>query len=156
MCELQYTGSNLKAVQEKKGMFFSLVDYRNNLFMSRKIDDILSFYDSIDTKEKLINWMRERPKGEPIIHEIEGDKDIIVVVLTADFHGNYSKEIRESTFKGLHIIFVESRVIPDFYFNIAHYLNTGIKKAMEYKPAMLRNPLSDPIPCVPPILSPIL
>ena len=56
------------------------------------------------------------------------------MVLTADFNGNYAKEIRENTFKGLHIIFVESRVIPDLYFNFAHYMNFGIKKDMEYDP----------------------
>ncbi|HIH60788.1 MAG TPA: hypothetical protein HA289_07005, partial [Ferroplasma sp.] len=67
-------------------------------------------------------------------HEVEGDKDIIVVIPTADFNGKYAKECRENIFKGLHIIFVESGEIPDPYFNGAHNVNIGIKKAMEYNP----------------------
>ena len=45
--------------------------------------------------------MRERPKGVANIHEFEGDKDIIVVIPTADFNGKYAKECRENIFKGL-------------------------------------------------------
>ena len=78
--------------------------------------------------------MRERPKGVANIHEFEGDKDIIVVIPTADFNGKYAKECRENIFKGLHIIFVESGGKEDFYFNFAHNCNIGIKKAMEYNP----------------------
>lgn len=78
--------------------------------------------------------MRERPKGVPYIHEVDGNKEIIVVIPTADFNGGYAKECRENIFKGLHIIFVESGGPGDFYFNSAHYINVGIKKAMEYDP----------------------
>ena len=45
----------------------------------------------------------------------------------------YAKGCRESIFKGLHIIFVESGW-GDFYFNYAHNCNLGIKKALEYDP----------------------
>ena len=78
--------------------------------------------------------MKERPKGVANIHEIDGDKNIIVVIPTADFNGKYAKECRENTFKGLHIVFVESGGRGDFYFNSAHNINVGIKKAMEYNP----------------------
>ena len=78
--------------------------------------------------------MSERPKGVANIHEVEGDKEIIVVITTADYNGKYAKECRENIFKGLQIIFVESGGRCDFYFNIAHNINIGIKKALEYNP----------------------
>jgi hypothetical protein len=78
--------------------------------------------------------MKERPKVVATVHEVEGDKEIIVVIPTADFDGKYAKECRENIFKGLHIVFVESGGRGDFYFNIAHNVNVGIRKAMEYNP----------------------
>jgi GT2 family glycosyltransferase len=68
------------------------------------------------------------------IHEVEGDKDIIVVIPTADFNGKYARTCREEIFKGLHMVFVESGENPDPYFNYAHNCNVGIKRAMEYNP----------------------
>jgi hypothetical protein len=115
-------------------LFFSLVDYRNNYFTSDDPNKIIEFYNGFENREQLIWWMKERPKGVANIHEVEGDKDIIVVIPTADFNGKYAKECRENIFKGLHIIFVESGEIPDPYFNGAHNVNIGIKKAMEYNP----------------------
>ena len=110
------------------------MDYKNNLFTSNNQDDIIEFYNSFQSRDDLLQWMKERPKGVACIHEIEGDTDIIVVIPTADFNGKYAKECRENIFKGLHIIFVESGEIPDLYFNGAHNVNVGIKKAMEYDP----------------------
>ncbi|WP_077076265.1 hypothetical protein [Cuniculiplasma divulgatum] len=78
--------------------------------------------------------MRERPKGFSTIHEVEREKDIVVVIPTADFNGKFAIDCRESIFKGLHIIFVESSGRGDFYFSIAHNFNIGIKKAMKYNP----------------------
>ena len=118
----------------EKELFFSLVDYRNNYFTSEDSDKIIEFYKGFDNREQLINWMRERPKGSSNIREIEGEKDIVVVIPTADFYGKYAIDCRESIFKGLHIIFVESGGRVDFYFNYAHNCNVGIRKAMEYKP----------------------
>ena len=115
-------------------LFFSLIDYRNNLFTSNDPQDIINFYDSFRSRDDLIEWMKERPKGATYIHEAEGNKDIVVVIPTADFNGKYARECRENIFKGLHIIFVESGEIPDPYFNYAHNCNVGIKKALEYKP----------------------
>jgi len=117
-----------------KEVFFSLVDYRNNLFTSKDPHKIIEFYNSFDSTVDLVEWMKERPKGVPWIREVDGQKDIIVVILTADFNGKYARECRENIFKGLHIIFVESGGRGDFYFNIAHYINVGIKRAMEYNP----------------------
>jgi glutaredoxin len=112
----------------------SIVDYRNNLFMGNDPKKIIEFYNGFENRDQLIRWMKERPKGASYIHEVEGDKDIIVVITTADFEGKYAKECRENIFKGLHMIFVESGGRDDFYFNYAHNCNVGIKRAMEYNP----------------------
>lgn len=114
--------------------FFSLVDYRNSRFTSSDPDKIIEFYNSFKDRDDLIEWMKERPKGVANIHEVNGDKEIIVVIPTADFNGKYANECRENIFKGLHIVFVESGGRGDFYFNIAHNINKGVKKALEYYP----------------------
>ncbi len=113
---------------------FSLVDYRNSRFTSSDPDKIIEFYDSFKDRDDLIEWMKERPKGVANIHEVNGNKEIIVVIPTADFNGEYAKGCRENIFKGLHMIFVESGGRGDFYFNYAFNCNVGIKKAMEYNP----------------------
>ena len=115
-------------------LFFSLVDYRNNLFTSNDPNDIMRFYDSFQSRDELIEWMKERPKGSTSIQEVEGDKNFIIVIPTADFNGKYAMECRDRIFKGLRIIFVESGEIPDPYFSLEHNCNVGIKKAMEYDP----------------------
>jgi hypothetical protein len=78
--------------------------------------------------------MKERPKGHYDIIEVEGNKDIIVVIPTADFNGKFAKACRDDIFKGLHIIFVQSGGKEDYYFNYAHNSNAGFKKALEYNP----------------------
>lgn len=113
-------------------LFFSLTDYRNNYFISKDPKKVIEFYNGFESREQLTQWMKERPKGVANIHEVEGDKDIVVVIPTADFEGKYAKECRNTLFKGLHIIFVESAEIPDPYFNGAHNVNVGLKKALEY------------------------
>jgi len=114
--------------------FFSLVDYRNNYFTSNDPKKIMEFYKSFENREQLIEWMKERPKGVANIHEVDGDKDVIVVIPTADFNGKYASNCRDNIFKGLHMIFVESGEIPDAYFNFAHNCNIGIVAAFKYKP----------------------
>ena len=115
-------------------IFFSLMEYRNNLFTSSDLEAIIRFYDSFQNKDDLVEWMKERPKGVANIQEVDGGKEIIMVIPTADFNGKYAKECRENIFKGLHMIFVESGGKEDFYFNYAHNINVGIRKAMEYNP----------------------
>jgi len=115
-------------------IFFTLMDYLNNLFTSKNPNDILRFYDYFENRDQLIKWMRERPKGNYRIVEFNKDEnDIIVVIPTMDVNGKFAKTCREEIFKGLHIIFVESGV-GNYYFNIAHNINAGIKKALEYNP----------------------
>ena len=115
-------------------LFFSLVDYRNKLFTSNEPEKILEFYNGFENHDQLIQWMKERPKGVSYIHEVEGDKDIIVVIPTADFNGKYAINCRENIFKGLHLIFVESGGKDDIYFNYAHNCNEGIRRALYYDP----------------------
>ena len=112
---------------------FSLVDYRNQYFISRDYDKILEFYSGFESREQLIEWMKARPKGSNVIHEIEGDKEVIVVIPTSNINGEYAKECRDNIFKGLHIVFVESGK-GNFYFNYAQNCNAGIRKAMEHRP----------------------
>ena len=123
-----------KLAASNSDIFFSLVDYRNTLFTSKDPDKIIEFYSGFENREQLIQWMIERPNGISKIHEIEGDKDIIVVILTADFEGEYSKKCRDEIFTGLHMIFIESGEKPDPYFNISHNANIGLQKALEYNP----------------------
>ncbi|MCW1311658.1 MAG: hypothetical protein QXJ93_02295 [Candidatus Rehaiarchaeum fermentans] len=101
--------------------------------MSNDPGKIIEFYNHFKTIDELIKWMKERPKGVSYIYEVEGNKDIIVVIPTADFNGRYAKTCRDEIFKGLHIIFVVSGK-GNYYFNYAHNCNVGIKKALEYNP----------------------
>jgi len=102
--------------------------------MSNDPKDILRFYDYFENRDQLIKWMKERPKGNYRIVEFNKEEnDIIVVIPTIDVNGKFAKTCREEIFKGLHIIFVESGV-GNYYFNIAHCNNLGLKKAMEYNP----------------------
>ena len=128
--------SNLITILKKDNLKieFNLVDYRNNYFISNDLAKILDFYNSFENRKQLIEWMQARPKGSNIIYEVEGDKDIIVVIPTADYNGKFAKECRDHIFNGLHIIFVGSGPYKDNYFNFSHTCNVGIRKAMEYNP----------------------
>ncbi|MCL4326550.1 MAG: hypothetical protein M1481_07030 [Candidatus Thermoplasmatota archaeon] len=112
---------------------FSLADYYNSLFTSNDPKKIMEFYNHFKTNEELIEWMKDRPKGVSYIHEVDGNKDIVVVIPTVDINGKYAKTCKDEIFKGLHIIFVESGV-GNYYFNYAHNVNVGIKKALVYNP----------------------
>ena len=50
--------------------------------------------------------MKKKPKGVLIVDEVEGDKEIIVIIPTADFDVKYAIECRDNIFKGLYIAFV--------------------------------------------------
>lgn len=117
-----------------KELFFSTVECRNNLFTSGSLGDIFEFYNSFSNREQLILWMSERPQGVANIYEVEGQKDIIIVIPTADYFGKFARTCREEIFAGAHIIFVESGGKEDYYFNYARNCNLGIRKAMEYNP----------------------
>ena len=80
--------------------------------------------------------MIQRPNGVAKIHEVEGDKDIIVVIPTADFNGKFAKNC-VNIFKNYHIIFVESGGREDYYFNIARNINIGLRRALQHNPKWL-------------------
>jgi hypothetical protein len=114
--------------------FLSITWCRDRLFNSENPADILKFYDTFQGREDIIGWMKERPKGRTEIKEIEGDKEIIVVIPTANYEGSFARECRDNIFKGIHIIFVESGSPRDPYFNYSRSCNEGIKRALEYNP----------------------
>jgi len=132
-CYIQNSILKCQRDQEFPKFFLSLMDYKNNYFLSSNPKDIIHFYEGFENREELIDWMKERPKGSCEIMEVEGEKEIIVVIPTADFKGEYAKRCREEIFTGLHIIFVVSGK-GNNYFNYAHNCNVGIKKALEYNP----------------------
>ena len=83
-------------------LFFSLVDYRNFYFTSNDPNKIIKFYDGFENRDQLIQWMKERPKGVANVYEIEGEKDVVVVITTADFSGDYAKECRKYLLRSSH------------------------------------------------------
>ncbi|MEM0133840.1 MAG: hypothetical protein QXU18_01225 [Thermoplasmatales archaeon] len=134
MKEVQCSRLRSKFEILNRDISMSLVDYRNNYFTSDDPHRIIEFYSGFENREQFIQWMKERPKDIHTVYDVEGGKDIIVVIPTDDYNGKYAKECRENIFKGLNIIFVESGGRDDFYFNYTHNCNIGVKKAMEYNP----------------------
>ena len=124
---------NTNIPEKQDTIFFSLVDYRNNYFINSNTQKIIEFYNSFSDKKELIQWMEERPKGNYVLKENEGSKEIIVVIPTIDANGKLAENCKKNIFTGLHIIFVESGY-NNFYFNYSYNCNVGIKKAMEYNP----------------------
>ena len=110
------------------------VDELNRLYNSRDPNDIIKFYDHFNTPEELIEWSRNRPHGRAKIYTVKGDTDIVVVIPTADRHGEYAKNCEKEIFKGQQIVFVESGGRDDPYFNYARNCNMGLRYALRYKP----------------------
>lgn len=111
-------------------------EYLNKLYISKDFHDIIKFYYSFDNKEEIINWMKRRPKMKPNLVELNKDADnyAIVIIPTIDSNGKWLKNDKE-IFDGLHIIFAENEnKKPNPYFDYAFSVNTGIAKALEYKP----------------------
>lgn len=132
--EIDVGGLKSKMENSAVAQFYSLVDYKNALFTSNNMDDIVDFYNSFKDREQLIQWMKERPKGVNHICEVEGTNEVVVVIPTANYNGKYALECKENIFKGLRMVFIESGGRDDFYFNYAHNCNLGVKKALEYDP----------------------
>ena len=130
---LNFTQFNSKELID---LTFNLLDYRNNYFISSDQTDVISFYESFENSTQLIKWMVDRPKGNFKIVEVDGDRDKIVVIPTIDYHGKFAKNCRNTIFKGMHIIFIESGY-NNSYFNYAHNCNAGIQRALEYNPTWI-------------------
>ena len=108
------------------------LDELNRLFTSKNVDDVIKFYDHFDTPEQLIEWMKNRPGAPMKIYEVEGDKDIVIVIPTANHEGEFAKNCANNIFKGQQIVFVESN---GPFFNYARSCNYGLKYALRYKPS---------------------
>ena len=116
-------------------MQWSEIDEKlNNLFISKNLEDIIKFYSYFKTAEELIVWSKRRPHGRAKIYEVSGDKEIIVVIPTADYNGEYAKNCRENIFNGLQMAFVDSGEKGDPYFNYSRNCNIGIEHALKYNP----------------------
>ena len=113
----------------------SIVNSMNNLnelYNSNSLDDILTFYNYFLNTEKLIEWMRNRPKGTCYIKEDGTDSDVVVVIPTKNAMSRLANNCR-SIYKGARLLFVESGD-NNPYFNYAHNCNEGIKKALDFDP----------------------
>ncbi|MCL5677799.1 MAG: hypothetical protein M1442_00820 [Candidatus Thermoplasmatota archaeon] len=105
----------------------------DSLWGSRDPSDVIKFYSHFSNRDELIAWMRNRPTGRQRIYEVEGDKEVIVVIITADYNNKFSVACREQIFNGLHMIFVESGY-GDVLFNAGRNSNFGMSKAIQYNP----------------------
>ena len=109
----------------------SELDELNKLFTSKNVDDVIKFYDHFDNAEQLIEWMKSRPSAPMKIYEVEGDKDIVIVIPTANHNGEYARNCADEIFKGQQIVFVDSN---GPFFNYARSCNFGLKYALKYNP----------------------
>lgn len=88
------------------------------------LKEIISIYEKFE-RDDIISWMKERPSADMRIYEVEGDKDVVVVIPTANVKSELARKVME-LYKGLHIVFVESN---GQYFNYARSVNYGIEWA---------------------------
>jgi len=109
----------------------------NGEFTSRRPDEVASFYEHFAALDELIAWMRDRPASTPVVHEVPGETEVAVVIPTARFEGELARRCRETTFRGLQLVFLESPRFPDPYFNLPAYVNLGIRCAMAHRPAWI-------------------
>lgn len=129
-----YNSRNQCKLTFDNNLFFTLDDYRNNMFISNNPREVINFYKGFEFRDQLIDWMMNRPVGRIKIYEVDGDKEIIVVVATADYNGQFARNCKDNMYKGLHMIFVESGSIPDPYFSVSNSVNAGVNKAIKYNP----------------------
>jgi hypothetical protein len=106
------------------------LDELNRLFTSKNVEDVIKFYDHFDTPDQLIEWMKNRPSAPMKIYEVEGEKDLVVIIPTNNHNGQFAKNCKD-VFKGLQIVFVESN---GPFFNYARSCNYGFKYALKYNP----------------------
>ncbi|MCW6159760.1 MAG: hypothetical protein LVQ95_01570 [Candidatus Micrarchaeales archaeon] len=102
----------------------------DDLYSSKNIADVVKFYDSFNTAESLVKWMKNRPSEKMRIFEQEGDKSIIIVIPTPDVNGARATFCK-GFYSDFHIIFVES---SGRYFNFARSCDLGVKLALKYSP----------------------
>lgn len=102
---------------------------------SDRLTDIINFYSSFKDDKELISWMKRRPNRKYFVHEKFGAKDIIVVIPTINHRGKLAINSIK-IFNGLHIIFVESKINPNYTpsFTFSRSVNIGLKHALKYRP----------------------
>lgn len=101
------------------------------LYQGADRTDILKFYDSITDVDDLITFCRNRPKADVRITIDEGVKpslEEIVVVIPVAKLDEQKVELERKIYGPLTIIFVQS---SGPFFNYAHSVNSGIKKALQ-------------------------
>ncbi|QKR01111.1 hypothetical protein GWK48_09940 [Metallosphaera tengchongensis] len=81
-------------------------------------------------RERILDWMKGRPRADLRIVEVEGDQEVVVVIPTADSKGRRSREASR-IFHPLHVVLVES---SGNFFNYASSVNAGIRRAMDLSP----------------------
>lgn len=106
----------------------------NQDFLSRNPSKVAGFFSHFQNELELFEWVRNRPKGKPDLVEVKGDTRVVVVIPTFDSAGQFARNCRESIFAGQQIIFVDSHGKPDPFFNLAHFLNVGLRRALTYDP----------------------
>ena len=112
--------------------------FLDDLYTSNNFQDIIRFYNNFDNKNRLIEWMKNRPKIMPNLVDY-GSNTVhsnyaIVVIPTIDSNGKWAKTDRK-IFENLRIIFAENKNRkPSKYFNYAFAVNAGVKAALDYNP----------------------
>ncbi len=110
------------------------MDALNQLFNSNDPKEVFQFYSHFPSRESLIDWMQRRPVSEPIIREVAGESDLVIVIPTADYNGVMAKRCREEVFSGQQLVFLESKESPDPFFNFGRFVNLGFARALDYQP----------------------
>lgn len=131
-----YNSSKLstKLTFSEEILWFTLMDYLNNKYLSKSVDEILTFYEAFPNRDQLFNWMRDRPKINPRLYIRDGIRDVVVVIPTTDFTGSFSQNCLNDIFKGLQIVLVGGEGTGNNYFNFARSMNAGIEKALSFNP----------------------
>ena len=105
----------------------------NRLLISPDPKNVIKFYSAFKDSKSLIDWMKTRPSGRATIQPVDGDGEIVVVVIpTTDFSGKLARSCK-NIFRGLRMVFVESG-IGDPYFNYSRNCNLGLGHALGYNP----------------------
>lgn len=102
----------------------------NKEFTSNSPEEVRHFYDHFRSRDELVAWMKERPPGRAELFEVDGKKDVIVVIPTSAVEGPLATRCRTQLFRGQHIIFVDSKGL-DPLFNYARNVNKGVRRALE-------------------------
>ena len=111
-----------------------LYDELNEKFLSSDFAELITFFKSFQNRQDLFEWMRKRPKSEPIVSLVPGDEFAVVVIPTADLESERVSICRDKIYNGISQVYVESHKPIDKFFNYSHNVNVGVKAALRFKP----------------------